>query len=117
MSRNSKNKTHKGAKKRIAVSAKGKLMRRRAFGSHLLTKKSANKKRKLRNGSKAKLVTRRGELIARVETRGRNRPPEGLIFIPWFDAGRLVNKLTLDATDPLSKETDFKKCAVKVVKA
>jgi large subunit ribosomal protein L35 len=48
MSRNSKNKTHKGAKKRIAVSAKGKLMRRRAFGSHLLTKKSANKKRKLR---------------------------------------------------------------------
>jgi large subunit ribosomal protein L35 len=48
MSRNSKNKTHKGAKKRIAVTAKGKLMRRRAFGSHLLTKKSANKKRKLR---------------------------------------------------------------------
>ena len=75
------------------------------------------KKRKLRRGSKAKLQTRRGELIARVETRGRNRVPEGLIFIPWFDAGRLVNKLTLDATDPLSKETDFKKCAVKVVKA
>ena len=48
MSRNSKNKTHKGAKKRVAVTARGKLMRRRAFGSHLLTKKSANKKRKLR---------------------------------------------------------------------
>ncbi len=48
MSRNSKNKTHKGAKKRIAVSANGKLMRRRAFASHLLTKKSASKKRKLR---------------------------------------------------------------------
>ncbi|MFV2825703.1 hypothetical protein ACNI0W_35285, partial [Escherichia coli] len=27
-----------------------------------------------------------------------------------------VNKLTLDATDPLSKETDFKKCAVKLEK-
>ncbi|MCL5149098.1 hypothetical protein M3I67_25090, partial [Escherichia coli] len=26
------------------------------------------------------------------------------------------NKLTLDATDPLSKETDFKKCAVKLEK-
>lgn len=75
------------------------------------------KKRGLRRGSKAKLITRRGELVARIETRGRNRTPEGLIFIPWFDAGRLVNKLTLDATDPLSKETDFKKCAVKVVKA
>lgn len=43
-----KNKTHKGAKKRIKVTATGKLMRRRAFGSHLLTKKSANRKRKLR---------------------------------------------------------------------
>ena len=75
------------------------------------------KKRKLRNGSNAKLQTRRGELVARVETRGRNRPPEGLVFIPWFDASRLVNKLTLDATDPLSKETDYKKCAVKVVRA
>jgi nitrate reductase NapA len=29
----------------------------------------------------------------------------------------LANVLTLDATDPISKETDFKKCAVKVVKA
>jgi nitrate reductase NapA len=36
--------------------------------------------------------------------------------MPWFDAKQLVNKLTLDATDPLSKQTDFKKCAVKVKK-
>ncbi len=75
------------------------------------------KKRRLRNGQMARLKTRRGELVARVETRGRNRPPEGLVFIPWFDASRLVNKLTLDATDPLSKETDYKKCAVKVMRA
>ncbi|MET0049149.1 MAG: nitrate reductase catalytic subunit NapA [Sedimenticola sp.] len=75
------------------------------------------KKRRLRQGAMAKLQTRRGEVVARVETRGRNRVPEGLIFIPWFDASRLVNKLTLDQTDPISKETDYKKCAVKVVKA
>ncbi len=75
------------------------------------------RRRKLRDGSKVKVITRRGEMVTRVETRGRNRPPEGLVFIPWFDAGRLVNKLTLDATDPLSKETDFKKCGCKVVKA
>ena len=43
-----KNKTHKGTKKRVRVTATGKLMRQRAFGSHLLTKKSANRKRKLR---------------------------------------------------------------------
>jgi nitrate reductase (cytochrome) len=75
------------------------------------------KKRKLRRGQIAKLETRRGVVTARVETKGRNKPPEGLVYIPWFDAGRLVNKLTLDATDPLSKETDYKKCAVKVSKA
>jgi nitrate reductase NapA len=75
------------------------------------------KKRGLRRGMAAKIISRRGEIEALVETRGRNRVPEGLVFIPWFDAGRLVNKLTLDATDPLSKETDFKKTAVKVVRA
>ena len=75
------------------------------------------KKRGLRRGMVARAISRRGEITLRVETRGRNRVPEGLVFIPWFDAGRLVNKLTLDATDPLSKETDYKKCAVKIEKA
>ncbi len=74
------------------------------------------KQRGLRRGMSARLVSRRGEISARIETRGRNRVPRGLVFVPWFDAGRLINKVTLDATDPLSKETDFKKCAVKVIK-
>ena len=43
-----KNKTHKGTKKRVRATATGKLMHQRTFGSHLLTKKSANRKRKLR---------------------------------------------------------------------
>jgi len=73
------------------------------------------RKRNLRRGMVAKVQTRRGEISLRVETRGRNRPPEGLVFIPWFDASRLVNKLTLDATCPISKETDYKKCACKIV--
>lgn len=73
--------------------------------------------RDMRRGDLVKIVSRRGEVQTRVETRGRNKPPKGLVFMPWFDASRLVNKVTLDATDPLSKETDFKKCAVKVVKA
>ncbi len=72
------------------------------------------KKRHLRNGAMARISSRRGEIVCKVDTKGRNRTPEGLVFIPWFDAGRLVNKLTLDATDPLSKETDYKKCAVKI---
>ena len=75
------------------------------------------KKRGLRRGLPATIKSRRGEIVATVETRGRNKVPKGLIFVPWFDASRLINKVTLDATDPLSKETDYKKCAVKVVKA
>ncbi|MGB0713155.1 MAG: nitrate reductase catalytic subunit NapA [Gammaproteobacteria bacterium] len=73
--------------------------------------------RGLTRGRPARLQTRRGEVIARVETRGRNKMPKGVVFIPFFDASRLVNKLTLDATCPISKETDFKKCAVKVTPA
>ncbi|MCB1858685.1 MAG: nitrate reductase catalytic subunit NapA [Gammaproteobacteria bacterium] len=79
--------------------------------------KNDAKKRRLRDGALARIVSRRGEITARVETRGRNRVPEGLVFVPWFDASRLINKVTLDQTDPLSKETDYKKCAVKILKA
>ncbi len=75
------------------------------------------KARGVRRGQSVKIISRRGEIATRVETRGRNRPPRGLVFMPFFDATQLVNKVTLDATDPLSKETDYKKCAVKVVKA
>ena len=75
------------------------------------------RKRKLRRGDEVKIISRRGEVRTRVETRGRNKPPEGLVFMPWFDAGQLINKVTLDATDPLSKETDYKKCAVKIERA
>ncbi|MCI5168672.1 MAG: periplasmic nitrate reductase subunit alpha, partial [Candidatus Electrothrix sp. GM3_4] len=74
-------------------------------------------KRGLKRGQLVKIASPRGEITCPVETRGRNKMPEGLVFIPWFDAGRLVNKLILDATCPISKETDFKKCPVKVTKA
>ncbi|MBU1363761.1 MAG: nitrate reductase catalytic subunit NapA [Gammaproteobacteria bacterium] len=75
------------------------------------------KKRGLVRNDVVKLASRRGEIQLRVETKGRNKPPVGLVFVPFFDEHRLVNKLTLDATCPISKETDFKKCACKVVKA
>ena len=70
----------------------------------------------LRRGTAVSVQSRRGEIKTRVETRGRNKPPRGLVFVPWFDAGQLINKVTLDATDPISKQTDFKKCAVRVVR-
>jgi large subunit ribosomal protein L35 len=41
-------KTHKGAKKRFSLTASGKVRRLKAFKSHILTKKSAKRKRNLR---------------------------------------------------------------------
>lgn len=61
--------------------------------------------------------SRRGKVKSRVALDGRNRVPPGMVFVPFFDTGVFINKVTLDATDPISKETDFKKCAVKVYKA
>jgi large subunit ribosomal protein L35 len=40
-------KTHKGTAKRIKVTSTGKLTRRRAFGAHLLAKKSNGRKRRI----------------------------------------------------------------------
>ncbi|MGE0503189.1 MAG: periplasmic nitrate reductase subunit alpha [Rhizobiaceae bacterium] len=75
------------------------------------------RRRGINQGAEVNVVSRRGELRVRVETRGRNRMPRGVVFVPWFDASKLINKVTLDATDPISKQTDFKKCAVKIVPA
>ncbi|ODT08799.1 MAG: nitrate reductase catalytic subunit [Kaistia sp. SCN 65-12] len=73
------------------------------------------RKRGINQGAEIRVISRRGEIRTRVETRGRNRMPPGVVFVPWFDASQLINKATLDATDPISKQTDFKKCAVKIV--
>lgn len=41
-------KTHKGTAKRIKVSGSGKLIRERAFGNHILAKKSKSRKRNIK---------------------------------------------------------------------
>jgi len=44
---NQKLKTHKGASKRFKVTGTGKIKRRHAFARHILTKKTAKRKRSL----------------------------------------------------------------------
>jgi len=72
--------------------------------------------RKLKRDDICWIESRRGKVRAVVETEGRNRPPLGYTFVPFFDESVFINKLCLDATCPMSKETDFKKAAVKVYK-
>ena len=42
-----KMKTHKGTAKRVKLTSTGKLTRRRAFGNHMLSKKSKSRKRNI----------------------------------------------------------------------
>ncbi len=46
-----KMKTNPGAKKRFRTTATGKIKRSRAFGNHILTKKSPGRKRRLGSGT------------------------------------------------------------------
>ena len=54
-----KMKTHKGAAKRFKTTASGKVRRFKAFKSHILTKKTSKRKRRLRQGG---LVATNGEV-------------------------------------------------------
>jgi large subunit ribosomal protein L35 len=46
-----KMKSHKGARKRFKITGSGKVKRMRAFKSHILTKKTPKRKRRLRQGT------------------------------------------------------------------
>jgi nitrate reductase NapA len=61
-----------------------------------------------------RVVSRRGSLELVADVDGRGRPPRGTLFVPFFDESRLINLVTLDAMDNISKQPDYKKCAVRV---
>ena len=46
-----KMKSHSGAKKRFSITGKGKVRRLKAYKSHILTKKTAKRKRNLRRAT------------------------------------------------------------------
>jgi nitrate reductase (cytochrome) len=75
------------------------------------------KKRGLKRNDTAWVESRRGKVKVVVDTAGRNRMPKGTVSVAFFDESILINKLVLDALDPISREPDFKKCACKVYRA
>ncbi|ANM31379.1 nitrate reductase [Acidobacteria bacterium Mor1] len=68
----------------------------------------------IKQGDRVRLVTRRGSLELDAEVDGRGKPPRGMLFVPFFDESKLINRLTLDAMDNISKEPDYKKCAARL---
>ncbi len=75
------------------------------------------KQMNIKTGDPVKLTTRRGSLTLSASVNERGIPAKGQVFVPFFDENMLINDLTLDAFCPISKQPDYKKCAVKVEKA
>ena len=75
------------------------------------------KRMQIKNGDNVKLTTRRGEIVLPASVNQRGVPAPMQVFVPFFDENMLINNITLDSFCPISKEPDYKKCAVKVEKA
>ncbi|BDG08455.1 molybdopterin oxidoreductase family protein [Anaeromyxobacter paludicola] len=65
-------------------------------------------------GDQVKVTSRRGAETFQVSVVEGQRP--GSVFAHMHDDQRLCNRITVDAVDPVSKEPEFKICAVKVEK-
>ena len=70
----------------------------------------------IRNGNKVRITSRRGTLVLSASIDQRSRPARGNVVVPFFDENLLINEVTLDAYCPISKQPDYKKCAVAVEK-
>ncbi|MBL9119112.1 MAG: molybdopterin-dependent oxidoreductase [Phycisphaerae bacterium] len=70
----------------------------------------------VRSGDDVTVRSRRGSLDLPVVVGGRGNPKPGEVFVPFFDEGKRINLVTLDAYDPYSKQPDYKKCAVSVTR-
>jgi nitrate reductase NapA len=64
-----------------------------------------------------KVISRRGSIVLTADLKGRGKAEKGNVFVAFFDENKLINELCIDAFCPISKEPDYKKCAVKVEKA
>lgn len=66
------------------------------------------------DGDSIRIISRRGTLTLKVAIDRRGRPARGHVFVPFFDESLLINEVTLDAFCPISKQPDYKKCAVRL---
>ena len=54
-----------------------------------------------------------------IKARVVDMPRPGMVFVPfcWEDDPSFINRVTIDAYDPGSKQPEFKICAVKLARA
>jgi nitrate reductase (cytochrome) len=91
-------------------------LRKAMPGAYLEINADDARKLSIQTGDKVKLETRRGFLTLPAWIDGRASCPPGHLFVPFFDERQLINRLTLEAHCPFSKEPDYKKCAARISK-
>ena len=69
----------------------------------------------VKTGDPVRLTSRRGSQVFAARVSDGERP--GLVFVHMHDPDRMCNKLTIDAVDPISRQPEFKICAVKAERA
>jgi len=69
----------------------------------------------VKSGDLVRISSRRGHEKFQVRLAEGGRP--GLVFVHMHDDQRMCNRITIDAVDPVSRQPEFKICAIKVEKA
>jgi nitrate reductase NapA len=90
-------------------------LKRSAPAAYLEINPRDAKKLGVRSKDKVKVTSRRGTIV--LEAKVMDVPRDGLVFVPMHYADKMINSLTNDAFDPLSKQPEYKICAVKLEKA
>ncbi len=72
----------------------------------------------IHDGDLVKITSRRGECRLKAKINGRGQPRPGMVYVPFHDAeiARMINFVTIDAFDDISKQPEYKICAVKLAK-
>lgn len=73
----------------------------------------------IRENDAVKITSRRGECRLKAKINGRGQPRPGMIWAPFHDTemSRMINFVTIDAFDDVSKQPEYKICAVRIEKA
>ncbi|MBI3399320.1 MAG: molybdopterin-dependent oxidoreductase [Deltaproteobacteria bacterium] len=67
---------------------------------------------RIKNNDRVRIASRRGFII--LEAKVIDAPRKGVVFVPMHYSDRLINTLTTDAYDEISKQPEFKICAVRI---
>ena len=73
----------------------------------------------VKDGEMVRISSRRGECRMKAKINGRGQPRPGMVWAPFHDTemSRMINFVTIDAFDDISKQPEYKLCAVKLEKA